>query len=70
MKGHILAQYYPRKLVTIKDIAKAYKKHDLQTYDEDELDRLDDLERRKARGKGAPKKKRTAAESRKNKKRR
>ena len=70
LKGHVLAEYYPRKLVTIADVAKAYKKHGMETYDEDELERLEDLERRKARGKGAPKKKRTAPERAQKKKKR
>jgi len=56
-----LAAYYPRRIVTIKDLQKAYP--DLETWDEDEEERKEHLQIVKARGKGAPKKKRTAAES-------
>jgi len=45
--------------VSSKDFVKAYP--DFESYDEDEMDRLESLDRAKARGKGAPKKKRTAA---------
>ncbi|KAL9104440.1 MAG: hypothetical protein Q9163_000592 [Psora crenata] len=38
---------------------------DIDTWDEDEEDRLEHLELAKQRGKGAPKKKRTADESKK-----
>jgi len=38
-----------------------------ETYDNYEEDRLENIQIAKSRGKGAPKKKRTAAESKKNK---
>ncbi|MCJ1307232.1 mitochondral 37S ribosomal protein S27 [Agyrium rufum] len=61
--GPSVAAYYPRRTVTFKDLQRAYPND--ETYDEDEEDRLESLERQRARGKGAPKKKRTAAESKK-----
>ncbi|KFY05476.1 hypothetical protein V492_08515 [Pseudogymnoascus sp. VKM F-4246] len=63
LKGPALAAYYPRKVATINDIRKAYP--GLLTWNEKEEDRLESVAITKARGKGAPKKKRTAAESKK-----
>ncbi|KAG9233131.1 mitochondrial ribosomal subunit S27-domain-containing protein [Amylocarpus encephaloides] len=63
LKGPALAAYYPRKMATFKDLQKAYPQW--ETYDEEQEDRLEALKIIKARGKGAPKKKRTAAESKK-----
>lgn len=60
LKGPILAAYYPRKSVTISDLQKDLQRYDLETIDEDEEDRLEDIQVAKLRGKGAPKKKRTA----------
>jgi len=60
-----LAQYYPRRVATIKDLNKAYEMHGVETYDEREEDRFEALTIVKARGKGAPKKKRTKEESKK-----
>lgn len=70
-----MAAYYPRKVVTFKDLQQAYP--DLETWDEEEEDRLEAIRvyghyparirraadryyRAKQKGKGAPKKKRTA----------
>ena len=47
---------------------RGFKKFDLEGWDEDEEDRLETIAIAKLRGKGAPKKKRTAEESRKFKK--
>ena len=46
----------------MKDLMKAYKGFDEQmvTWDDDEEDRLDHIKNTKSRGKGAPKKKKTA----------
>ncbi|KAI9860718.1 MAG: mitochondral 37S ribosomal protein S27, partial [Pleopsidium flavum] len=63
LKGPALAAYYPRRTATLKDLKSAYP--DLETWDEDEEDRLEHLQIAKQRGKGAPKKKRTAEESKK-----
>lgn len=59
LRGPALAAYYPRKVVTLNDLRKAYP--ELQTWNEKEVDRLESVAITKARGKGAPKKKRTAA---------
>lgn len=57
-----MAAYYPRRVATIKDLQKAYKGFDegLETHDEEEEERLEHVALVKQRGKGAPKKKRTA----------
>ncbi|TVY84886.1 Mitochondrial 37S ribosomal protein S27 [Lachnellula suecica] len=60
LKGPALAAYYPRKMATFKDLKKAYG-DDYETFDEGEEERLEKIKMIKARGKGAPKKKRTAA---------
>jgi small subunit ribosomal protein S33 len=60
LKGPTLAAYYPRKSATIEDIQKEFAKLDLVTWNEQEEDRLEGLQIAKLRGKGAPKKKRTA----------
>ncbi|MCJ1319384.1 mitochondral 37S ribosomal protein S27 [Xylographa vitiligo] len=63
LKGPAIASYYPRKTVTMRDLMKAYP--DLETWDEEQEDRLEGIALRKQRGKGAPKKKRSAEESKK-----
>lgn len=62
LRGPSVASYYPRRVATIKDLQEAYKTFDeeLETWDDDEEDRLEHLVLAKQRGKGAPKKKRTA----------
>jgi small subunit ribosomal protein S33 len=60
LRGPQLAQYYPRKTATIEDIQKSFKKFGLETWNGYEEDRLEGLQIAKLRGKGAPKKKRTA----------
>lgn len=60
LKGPTLAAYYPRKSATVEDIQKEFAKLDLVTWNEEEEDRLEGLQIAKLRGKGAPKKKRTA----------
>ncbi|KAF6219833.1 hypothetical protein HO133_003658 [Letharia lupina] len=67
LRGPSVAAYYPRRVATIKDLKKLYKGFDeeMETWDDDEEDRLEHLLLAKQRGKGAPKKKRTAEESKK-----
>ena len=62
LRGPSVAAYYPRRVATIKDLQKAYKGFDeeLETWDDFEEDRLEHLALAKQRGKGAPKKKRSA----------
>lgn len=61
LKGPTLAAYYPRRSATIEDILNEFKKFDLKGFNEDEEERLESVALAKLRGKGAPKKKRTAA---------
>ncbi|KAF2718372.1 hypothetical protein K431DRAFT_306161 [Polychaeton citri CBS 116435] len=65
LKGPSLSAYYPRRVATFKQLQQAYPNY--ETYDDFEEDRLESIQIAKSRGKGAPKKKRTAAESKKNK---
>jgi small subunit ribosomal protein S33 len=54
-----MAAYYPRRLGTFQDLQRAYPGFEM--YDEKEEDRLEHVQIMKSKGKGAPKKKRTAA---------
>ncbi|KAI9704701.1 MAG: mitochondral 37S ribosomal protein S27 [Bogoriella megaspora] len=63
LRGPTLAQYYPRRVVTIRDLKKAYPEYEV--WDEKEEERLEHVAALKAKGKGPPKKKRTAEESKK-----
>ncbi|KAI4260797.1 MAG: hypothetical protein L6R42_003889 [Xanthoria sp. 1 TBL-2021] len=63
LKGPSVAAYYPRRVATFKDLRALYP--DLDTWDEDEEDRLEHVALMKTRGKGAPKKKRSKDESKK-----
>jgi hypothetical protein len=67
LKGPILSQYYPPKVDVIQNLRKDYPQFTIEDA-EQEL-RLEAVEAKKARGKGAPRK-RTAAESKKLTKRR
>ncbi|KAK4694986.1 small subunit ribosomal protein S33, partial [Lecanoromycetidae sp. Uapishka_2] len=62
LRGPSVAAYYPRRVATLKDLKNAYKHFDeeMETWDDDEEDRLEHIALAKQRGKGAPKKKRTA----------
>jgi hypothetical protein len=51
LRGQALVDYYPRTM-SFKEINHLYPELDIE--DEDEKQRLTDLETRKARGKGAP----------------
>ncbi|PSS09162.1 hypothetical protein M430DRAFT_45271 [Amorphotheca resinae ATCC 22711] len=64
LRGPALVSYYPRKVATLKDLQKAYGP-DFELIDDAEEDRIESLKILKARGKGAPKKKRTEEESKK-----
>ncbi|KAJ9149956.1 hypothetical protein NKR23_g3907 [Pleurostoma richardsiae] len=66
LRGPALASYYPRKVVTIRDLMKEFGP-ELETIDEKDEDRLEALVQLRARGKGAPKKKKGAPENPKHK---
>jgi hypothetical protein len=63
LKGPSVATYYPRRMGTMKDLMKAFP--GFETYSDKEEERLESLALRRMRGKQAPKKKRSAAESKK-----
>ncbi|KXS96303.1 hypothetical protein AC578_7479 [Pseudocercospora eumusae] len=65
LRGPSLAAYYPRRVATFKDLKALYPLRKIEMYDDFEEDRLEHLQIAKSRGKGAPKKKKSAAESRK-----
>ena len=58
-----MASYYPPRPITMRKLRAAFP--GMETFDEKESDRVDDLAITKARGKGPPKKKRTKEEGRK-----
>lgn len=62
LKGPSVAAYYPRRVATFKDLKKtfAHFDEDMETWDDDEEDRLEHIAAAKSRGKGAPKKKKSA----------
>jgi hypothetical protein len=45
LRGPALAAYYPRRTVTIRDLENAFKPHDLEIVNEDELDRLESIDK-------------------------
>ncbi|KAL2116835.1 hypothetical protein VTJ04DRAFT_9003 [Mycothermus thermophilus] len=57
LKGPVLVDYYPRRIVTYREFQNAFKPLGLELENDDEYDRLEHIELLKARGKGAPKKK-------------
>jgi small subunit ribosomal protein S33 len=59
LRGPALAAYYPRRVATFPELKKLYPGWEM--YDEKEEDRLEHIQILKAKGKGAPKKKKTAA---------
>lgn len=59
LKGPSFSAYYPRRVVTFKDLQRVYPQWEM--YDEAEEDRLEHVAMLKARGKGAPKKAKSAA---------
>ncbi|KAL8647139.1 MAG: hypothetical protein Q9226_006556 [Calogaya cf. arnoldii] len=54
LKGPSMAAYYPRRTATLKDLRALYP--ELDTWDDDEEDRLEHVALMKSRGKGAPSK--------------
>ncbi|KAF8882169.1 mitochondrial ribosomal subunit S27-domain-containing protein [Gymnopilus junonius] len=67
LRGPSMVSYYPAHF-NIPTIIRKYP--ELEMVDEDEEERLQDVQDRKKRGKGAPKKAKTAADSRRLTKRR
>ncbi|KAF2715142.1 hypothetical protein K504DRAFT_421638 [Pleomassaria siparia CBS 279.74] len=68
MKGAAIASYYPPRIGTVAQLRSLYPEREI--LDDKEQDWIEHMQVAKSRGKGAPKKKRTAAESKKfNKKR-
>ncbi|EAU31141.1 conserved hypothetical protein [Aspergillus terreus NIH2624] len=61
LRGPALASWYPKKTVSFRDLQDAYRPLGLTTFDEVEDDREEAIQIAKLRGKGRPKKKRTAA---------
>ena len=58
LRGPSLAAYYPRRVATFTSLQALYP--DVEMYDQLEEERLEHIQIMKARGKGAPKKKKTA----------
>ncbi|ORY17617.1 mitochondrial ribosomal subunit S27-domain-containing protein [Clohesyomyces aquaticus] len=63
LKGPAVASYYPPRIGTTKQLRRLYP--DFEILDEKEEDWLEHMQIAKSRGKAPPKKKRTAAESKK-----
>jgi small subunit ribosomal protein S33 len=59
LKGPSVAAYYPPRIGTISQLRSLYPEHEI--IDEEEEDWLEHLNVARSRGKGTPKKKRTAA---------
>ncbi|BCS27495.1 mitochondrial 37S ribosomal protein mS33 [Aspergillus puulaauensis] len=68
LRGPALTSWYPKKVVSFRDLRTTCNSLGLTTFDEAEDDREEAIQIAKLRGKGRPKKKRTAAESRSAKK--
>ncbi|RDB19315.1 Mitochondrial 37S ribosomal protein S27 [Hypsizygus marmoreus] len=67
LRGPSMLKYYPPE-INLAQIARKYP--ELEIVDEVEEQRLQDVEDRKKRGKGAPKKAKTKADSRRNQRKR
>lgn len=69
LRGPSVAEYYPRRGPSIKDLKQVYKHYDEQfeMWDDAQEDRLESLQYAKSRGKGAPKKRRSKAEAKRGK---
>ncbi|THV07956.1 hypothetical protein K435DRAFT_825260 [Dendrothele bispora CBS 962.96] len=67
LRGPSMMDYYPVEM-NLSKIARRYP--ELEVTDEDEEQRFQDIEDRKKRGKGAPKKARTKEEGRRSQRRR
>lgn len=61
LRGPSIAAYYPRRIATFRHLKGLYKQDGVEMYDAFEEDRLEHIAIAKSRGKGAPKKKRSAA---------
>jgi small subunit ribosomal protein S33 len=59
LKGPSIATYYPPRIRVIQELRKAYP--DWEVIDEEEDERVEKLKVKRQRGKGAPKKRRSAA---------
>ncbi|GAW14924.1 hypothetical protein ANO14919_043300 [Xylariales sp. No.14919] len=62
LRGPSLMKYYPPKGPSVNSLEKEFRDLGLEILDEEEEDRQEHLTGRRQRGKGAPKKKRTATE--------
>jgi len=63
LRGPAVVSYYPPRIGTIRQLRSLYPEHEL--FDDDEEDWVEHLNLANSRGKGAPKKRRSAAESKK-----
>jgi len=63
LKGAEIASYYPPRIGTIQQLRRLYPEYEVM--DEKEEDWLEHLQIQTSRGKAPPKKKKTAAESKK-----
>ncbi|KAF2106747.1 mitochondrial ribosomal subunit S27-domain-containing protein [Lophiotrema nucula] len=63
LKGDAVAEYYPPRIGTIKQLRLLYPDYEVRDEKEDEW--LEHMQIARSRGKAPPKKKRTAAESKK-----
>ncbi|KAF2265464.1 hypothetical protein CC78DRAFT_185110 [Lojkania enalia] len=61
LKGTAVAEYYPPRIGTIKQLRSLYPQYEIE--DEKEEEWLEHMQIARSRGKQPPKKKRTAAES-------
>lgn len=69
LKGPTVAAYYPRRSTTVDDMLHTFRQRfNLDGYNPDEEERLENVEIAQLRGKGAPKKIRTKEEGSKGKK--
>lgn len=59
LRGPSIAAYYPRKVVSWRQLKSRYRGYEM--YDDFEQDRLEHIVFAKSRGKGAPRKKMSAA---------
>ncbi|KAF2205588.1 hypothetical protein GQ43DRAFT_453044 [Delitschia confertaspora ATCC 74209] len=63
LKGPSIASYYPPRIGTIKQLRRLYPEYDISDEKEDEW--IEHLQVQTSRGKAPPKKKKTAADSKK-----
>lgn len=70
LRGPAVASYYPRRSTTIEDMLDVFgKRFGLEGWNDLEIDREENVQLARMRGKGAPAKKKTKDESGKKKKR-